>query len=88
MALSEKDLDRYYASKLMKSFRKCFEPQIFEEVEKQSTAAYDKKPKSTTDVCERCHKVVRYIVPWRTNQSGHLKWCCLRCDREIREGKR
>ena len=45
MALSEKDLDRYHASKLIKSFRKCFEPQIFEEVGKQSTAEYAKKPK-------------------------------------------
>jgi hypothetical protein len=79
-----------YANKLLKeSFRKCFEPQIFEEVKKQSTAAYDKKTKSTTDVCERCHEVVHAIVPWRVHPSGgYLQWCCLRCEREIREGKR
>ena len=46
-------------------------------------------PKRPTDVCERRHEVTHVIVPWRVHPSGRrLQWCCLRCDREIREGKR
>ena len=73
---------------LFEQFRKEFEHQ-FEEIEEQNLKqGYDKTPKRPIDICDRCHEVVHAIVPWRVNRSGYLQWCCLRCDREIKEGKR
>ncbi len=73
---------------LFEQFRKEFELQ-FEEIEEQNLKqGYDKTPKRPIDICDRCHEVVHAIVPWRVNRSGYLQWVCLRCDRELREGKR